>query len=34
MDALPPLSLGRVNHRQLERALAHHLDPALPTEFD
>jgi ADP-ribose pyrophosphatase YjhB (NUDIX family) len=34
MNELPPLSLGRVNHRQLERALAHHLDPALPTEFD
>jgi ADP-ribose pyrophosphatase YjhB (NUDIX family) len=34
IDELPPLSLGRVNHRQLERALAHHLDPALPTEFD
>ena len=34
MDGLPALSLGRVNHRQLERALAHHLDPALPTEFD
>jgi ADP-ribose pyrophosphatase YjhB (NUDIX family) len=34
MDGLPPLSLGRVNHRQLERAFAHHLDPALPTEFD
>ena len=31
---LPPLSLGRVNHRQLERALAHHLNPSLPTEFD
>ena len=31
---LPPLSLGRVNHRQLERALAHHRDPGLPTEFD
>ncbi len=30
----PPLSLGRVNHRQLERALAHHRDPSLPTEFD
>jgi ADP-ribose pyrophosphatase YjhB (NUDIX family) len=28
------LSLGRVNHRQLERALAHHRDPSLPTEFD
>ncbi len=34
IDELPPLSLGRVNHRQLERALAHHLDPSLPTEFD
>ena len=34
LDELPPLSLGRVNHRQLERALAHHRDPALPTEFD
>ena len=31
---LPPLSLGRVNQRQLERALAHHRDPGLPTEFD
>jgi ADP-ribose pyrophosphatase YjhB (NUDIX family) len=31
---IPPLSLGRVNHRQLERALAHHFDPSLPTEFD
>jgi ADP-ribose pyrophosphatase YjhB (NUDIX family) len=34
LDELPPLSLGRVNHRQLERALAHYRDPALPTEFD
>ncbi|HEX2745966.1 MAG TPA: NUDIX hydrolase [Streptosporangiaceae bacterium] len=34
LGALPPLSLGRVNHRQLDRALAHHRDPALPTEFD
>ena len=34
VSALPPLSLGRVNHRQLERALAHHRDPTLPTEFD
>ncbi|MGH3635528.1 NUDIX hydrolase N-terminal domain-containing protein [Mycobacterium sp.] len=34
MADLPPLSLGRVNHRQLERALAHHRDPTLPTEFD
>ena len=29
VDALPPLSLGRVNHRQLERALAQ-----LPSGFD
>jgi ADP-ribose pyrophosphatase YjhB (NUDIX family) len=34
VDALPPLSLGRVNQHQVERALAHHRDPALPTEFD
>jgi ADP-ribose pyrophosphatase YjhB (NUDIX family) len=34
LDALPPLSLGRVNQRQLERSLAHHRDPSLPTEFD
>jgi ADP-ribose pyrophosphatase YjhB (NUDIX family) len=34
LDGLPPLSLGRVSHRQLERALAHHRDPSLPTEFD
>jgi ADP-ribose pyrophosphatase YjhB (NUDIX family) len=34
LDALPPLSLGRVNQRQLARALAHHQDPSLPTEFD
>jgi ADP-ribose pyrophosphatase YjhB (NUDIX family) len=34
LDELPPLSLGRVNHRQLGRALAHHRDPSLPTEFD
>ena len=31
---LPPLSLGRVNQRQLERALVHHRDPGLPTDFD
>jgi hypothetical protein len=31
---LPPLSLSRVNHRQLARALAHHRDPSLATEFD
>jgi ADP-ribose pyrophosphatase YjhB (NUDIX family) len=34
VDAPPELSLGRVNHRQLQRALAHHRDPSLPTEFD
>jgi ADP-ribose pyrophosphatase YjhB (NUDIX family) len=34
VDALPPLSLSRVNPHQLERALAHHRDPSLPTEFD
>jgi ADP-ribose pyrophosphatase YjhB (NUDIX family) len=34
VQALPPLSLGRVNHRQLERALAHYRDPSLATEFD
>jgi ADP-ribose pyrophosphatase YjhB (NUDIX family) len=34
LDALPPLSLSRVQPRQLERALAHHRDPSLPTEFD
>jgi ADP-ribose pyrophosphatase YjhB (NUDIX family) len=34
VDELPPLSLGRVNQRQVERALAHHRDPSLPTEFD
>lgn len=34
VQALPPLSLGRVNHRQIERALAHHRDPSLPSEFD
>jgi ADP-ribose pyrophosphatase YjhB (NUDIX family) len=33
-DELPPLSLSRVNHRQLDRALAHHRDPSLPAEFD
>jgi ADP-ribose pyrophosphatase YjhB (NUDIX family) len=34
LDELPPLSAGRVNRREIERALAHHRDPALPTEFD
>jgi ADP-ribose pyrophosphatase YjhB (NUDIX family) len=34
VHAPPPLSLGRVNHHQLARALAHHRDPSLPSEFD
>jgi ADP-ribose pyrophosphatase YjhB (NUDIX family) len=34
LDELPPLSLGRVNRREIERALAHHRDPSLPAEFD
>jgi ADP-ribose pyrophosphatase YjhB (NUDIX family) len=34
LDELPPLSSGRVNERQLRRALAHHRDLSLPTEFD
>jgi ADP-ribose pyrophosphatase YjhB (NUDIX family) len=34
LEALPPLSLGRVNQHQLERALAHHRDLSLPSEFD
>ena len=34
LDRLPPLSLGRVNHRQIRRALAHHRDPSQPSEFD
>jgi ADP-ribose pyrophosphatase YjhB (NUDIX family) len=34
IDELPPLSLGRVNRWELERCLAHHRDPTLPTEFD
>jgi hypothetical protein len=34
VHAPPELSLGRVNKRQLERALAHHRNPSLPTEFD
>ena len=34
IDDLPELSAGRVNRRELERVLAHHRDPSLPTEFD
>ncbi|HVN44652.1 MAG TPA: NUDIX hydrolase [Steroidobacteraceae bacterium] len=31
---LPPLSTGRVLPQQIERLYQHHLDPALPTDFD
>lgn len=34
LDELPELSVGRVTEKQLHRALAHHRDPHLPTEFD
>ncbi len=34
LDELPELSTGRVDRRQLERLLAHHRQPGLPTEFD
>jgi ADP-ribose pyrophosphatase YjhB (NUDIX family) len=34
IDELPELSLGRINRWELERALAHHREPTLPTEFD
>jgi ADP-ribose pyrophosphatase YjhB (NUDIX family) len=34
IEKLPPLSPGRVNENELRRALAHHRDPSLPTEFD
>jgi len=34
LDALPELSPGRITARQLGRLVAHHRDPALPTEFD
>jgi ADP-ribose pyrophosphatase YjhB (NUDIX family) len=32
--ALPELSAGRTTPAQIARALAHHADPSLPTEFD
>ncbi|HEX3875058.1 MAG TPA: NUDIX hydrolase [Solirubrobacteraceae bacterium] len=32
--ALPDLSLGRTTPAQIARAIAHHADPSLPTEFD
>jgi ADP-ribose pyrophosphatase YjhB (NUDIX family) len=34
IDELPELSPGRVNRWELDRALAHHREPSLPTEFD
>jgi len=34
LSELPELSAGRVNRWQLERILAHHRNPSLPTEFD
>jgi ADP-ribose pyrophosphatase YjhB (NUDIX family) len=34
LDALPPLSSGRVNAAQLARMFQHHSDRALPTEYD
>jgi len=34
LDDLPPLSTGRVTEAELRRCLAHHRDPALPTELD
>ena len=34
VQALPPLSTGRVLATQIERLYQHHLDPSLPTDFD
>ena len=34
LDALPELSTGRILGAQIERLYRHHLEPALPTEFD
>jgi ADP-ribose pyrophosphatase YjhB (NUDIX family) len=34
LDALPELSTGRVNARQLGRIVEHRRNPLLPTEFD
>jgi hypothetical protein len=31
---IPELSLGRTTPAQITRAVAHHADPSLPTEFD
>jgi 8-oxo-dGTP pyrophosphatase MutT (NUDIX family) len=34
LDELPELSQRRINRWELERMMAHHLDPSLPTEWD
>ena len=34
LDALPPLSTGRITEPQIQLLFNHHRDPALPTEFD
>jgi ADP-ribose pyrophosphatase YjhB (NUDIX family) len=34
LDALPPLSTGRILASQIERLYRHQLEPALPTDFD
>jgi ADP-ribose pyrophosphatase YjhB (NUDIX family) len=34
LDALPPLSTGRILASQIERLYRHHLQPSLPTDFD
>ena len=34
LDALPQLSTGRILASQIERLYRHHLEPALPTDFD
>ncbi|MCA9887557.1 MAG: NUDIX hydrolase [Anaerolineae bacterium] len=34
LDALPPLSIGRVNARQIHRFYEHIQQPDLPTDFD
>jgi hypothetical protein len=34
VGALPDLSNGRILASQIERLYRHHLDPALPTDFD
>ncbi len=33
-DAVPPLSVGRISPRLLERVFAHHEDPTLPPDLD